>query len=83
MRTDHGIRKVLDGESDKSHKRSLSARGRKRRIKVKYADGECTRMHKRSKWEIEGLEASHINVSGTRARKRTSMAPAARDSCQA
>lgn len=56
MRTNHGIRKVLHGKGNKSHERSLAARGSKCRIKIKYANGECTRMHKRSKWEIKCLQ---------------------------
>jgi hypothetical protein len=65
MRTNHGIRKVLHRESNKSHQRSLAARGSKCRIKVKNADGKCTRMHKRSKREIECLEPVTSTLKGS------------------
>jgi len=55
-RTDHGIRKVLYGNGNEPHERSLATRGSECGGKVKYAEGEGTRVSIGAKREIESLE---------------------------
>ena len=55
-RTNHGIGKVLYGNGNEPHERSLATRGSECGGEVKYAEGEGTRVNIGAERKIESLE---------------------------